>query len=149
LKEQNYPEAIKYFRKALSINENSAILNFYLASAHQHNKELNKAITFLNAAEKSDPTNPMIRYQKANILVFNKKYDEALHILLELNEKMPKEAPIHILIGKIYKIKKDYTKALSHFNAAIDIDPKDSNLAKSLIEKLYSDIDSENVFNIY
>ena len=26
-----------------------------------------------------------------------------------------------------------------HFNTALDIDPKDSNMAKSLIEKLYSD----------
>ncbi len=74
----------------------------------------------------------------------NKKEDEALGILLELNEKMPKEAPIHILIGRIYKTKKDYTKALSHFNAAIDIDPKDSNLAKSLIEKLYTDMEEMN-----
>ena len=79
----------------------------------------------------------MIKYQKANILLNNKKEDEALTILLELNEKRPKEAPIHILIGRIYKIKKDFNKALCHFNAAIDIDPKDSNLAKSLIENLY------------
>jgi tetratricopeptide (TPR) repeat protein len=79
----------------------------------------------------------MIKYQKANILLNNKKEDEALTILLELNEKRHKEAPIHILIGRIYKIKKDFNKALSHFNAAIDIDPKDSNLAKSLIENLY------------
>jgi tetratricopeptide (TPR) repeat protein len=147
LKEQNYLDAIKYFRKALSINENSAILNFYLASAYQHNRELSKAMIYLNNAEKLDTSNPMIKYQKANILIFNKKYDEALEILLHLNEKMPKEAPIHILIGKIYKIRKDYTKALAHFNSAIDIDPKDSNLAKSLIEKLYSDIDGENMFS--
>ena len=52
---------------------------------------------------------------------------------------MPKEAPIHIAIGKIYKEKKDYKKALEHFNIAIDLDPKDSNLAKSLIERLYSE----------
>jgi anaphase-promoting complex subunit 3 len=80
----------------------------------------------------------MIKYQKANALIFNRKYEEALSILLQLNEKMPREAPIHILIGKIYKQKKDYIKALSHFNTAIDLDPKDSNVAKSYIEKLYN-----------
>jgi len=124
-------------------------LNFYLASAYQNNKELSKAEIFLNNAEKLDGNNAMIKYQKANILINKKKLDEALKILFELNEKMPKEAPIHILIGKIFKTKKDFTKALTHFNTAIDIDPKDSNLAKSLIEKLYSDIDGENGNNFY
>ncbi len=149
LKEQNYSDAIKFFRKALEINEKSAIINFYLASAYQHNKELAKAEIFLNKAEKLDSSNPMIKYQKANILINKKKYEEALKILSELNEKMPKEAPIHILIGNIYKIKKDFTKALAHFNTAIDIDPKDSNIAKSLIENLYSDMDAENGVNFY
>ncbi len=103
----------------------------------------------MNNAEKLDGNNPMIKYQRANILINKRKYDEALKILLDLNEKMPKEAPIHILIGKIYKIKRDFTKALSHFNTAIDIDPKDSNLAKSMIEKLYSDIEDEKAINFY
>jgi tetratricopeptide (TPR) repeat protein len=94
---------------------------------------------YLNKAEGLDNNNPMIKYQKANILIINRKYEEALSILLDLNERMPKEAPIHILIGRIYKSKNEYTKALSHFNAAIDIDPKDSNIAKSYIEKLYID----------
>jgi len=141
LKEQNYAEAVKFFRKAININEKSAILNFYLASAYQQNKELGKALIYLNTAEKLDPSNPMIKYQKANILYHHKKIEDSFCILLDLNEKIPKEAAIHILIGKIYKIKKDYTKALSHFNIAIDLDPKDSNLAKSLIEKLYSESD--------
>jgi tetratricopeptide (TPR) repeat protein len=100
-------------------------------------------LIYLKNAEKLDNNNPMIKYQKANILFNNKRDDEALQILLELNEKRPKEAPIHILIGRIYKTKKEFTKALNHFNAAIDIDPKDSNLAKSLIEKLYTESDEQ------
>jgi anaphase-promoting complex subunit 3 len=143
-KEQNFSEAIRMFRKALFENPKSAILNFYLASAFQQNKEINQAMKYLKKAEELDDSNPMIKYQKALFLINYKKEEEALSILLDLNEKMPKEAPIHILIGRIFKIKKEYTKALSHFNAAIDIDPKDSNFAKSLIEKLYSDIEEMN-----
>jgi len=40
---------------------------------------------------------------------------------------VPKEAPIHILIGKIYKKLGDVTKALQFFNKALDLDPKDTN----------------------
>ena len=83
----------------------------------------------------------MIKYRKATLLIEEKRDNEALNILLDLNEHVPKEAPIHVLIGKIYQRKKDFTKALAYFNSAIDIDPKDSNLAKSMIEKLYSDGD--------
>jgi anaphase-promoting complex subunit 3 len=125
-------------------NEKSAILNFYLATAYQQIKEIPKSLIYLNNAEKLDNNNPMIKYQKANALIYNNKIEEALYILLQLNEKMPREAPIHILIGKIYRMKKEYVKALTHFNTAIDLDPKDSNLAKSYIEKLYSD---EHDFN--
>lgn len=81
----------------------------------------------------------MTKYQKANVLVGLKQYEQALKMLLEMTDKLPKEAPIHILIGKIYKLQKNYHKALAHFNLALDIDPKDSNIAKSLIEKIYAD----------
>ena len=47
---------------------------------------------------------------------------------------------------KIYQSKKEYAKALNHFNIAIDLDPKDSNTAKSLIERLYSENGNENIF---
>jgi hypothetical protein len=38
-----------------------------------------------------------------------------------------------------------YKKALDHFNKAFDLDPKDSNLAKSFIERLYNEVGVENL----
>ena len=111
----------------------------YLALSFQNNKQLKLALNHFEMSEKIDYLNPMTKYQKANVLVGLKQFENALKMLEEMNEQMPKEAPIHILIGKIYKFKKIYPKALYHFNIALDIDPKDSNMAKSLIEKLYSD----------
>lgn len=110
-----------------------------MAIAFQNNRDLKKSLSFLDKAESLNNLNPMIKYRKATLYMESNRNDEALQILLELNEHVPKEAPIHVLIGKIYQKKKDYAKALSHFNSAIDIDPKDSNLAKSMIEKLYTD----------
>ena len=68
-----------------------------------------------------------------------------MNILIQLDQKMPKEAPIYIDIGKIYKVKRDYKKALDHFNKAIDLDPKDLNLGKSFIERLYNEVGVENL----
>src|SRR5690606_22892140 len=126
-------------KKAVMINPNSAVLYNYLALAYQNNKQLKLALGHFEMSEKIDNQNPMTKYQKANVLVGLKQYDHALKMLIEMNEMMPKEAPIHILIGKIYKYQKNYSKALYHFNLALEIDPKDSNMAKALIEKLYSD----------
>ena len=139
LKEQNYSEAIKLFRRCISINNHSAVLYFYLGTAYLQNKDIKNALNNLINAQKLDPKNPMIQYQVANIYMSQGKNDEALKILKNLEENMPKEAPIYISIGKIYKNKKEYKKALDNFNKAIDLDPKDSNLAKTLIERLQID----------
>ena len=139
LKEQNYSEAIKLFKKCLNINSHSAVLHFYLGTAYLQNKDTKNALNNLINAQKLDPKNPMIQYQVANIYMNQGKNEEALKILKNLEENMPKEAPIYISIGKIYKNKREYKKALDYFNKAIDLDPKDSNLAKTLIERLQID----------
>ena len=139
LKEQNYSEAVKLFKKCLSINNHSAVLHFYLGTAYLQNKDIKNALNNLIIAQNLDQKNPMIQYQVANIYMNQGKNEEALKILKDLEENMPKEAPIYISIGKIYKNKKEYKKALDYFNKAIDLDPKDSNLAKTLIERLQID----------
>ena len=106
-----------------------------------NNKEVNKALKTLEDAEKIDPDNHLVKYQKANILFLLRKYDESLKILVELKEKVPKEAPIYILIGHIFKAKDDYKSALYHYNQAIDLDNKDYNSAKASVEKLMMDTD--------
>ena len=145
LKEQNYIEAIKLFKKCLNINSHSAVLHFYLGTAYLQNKDIKNALNNLKNAQKLDNRNPMIQYQIANIYMNQGRNDEALEILKNLEENMPKEAPIYISIGKIYKSKKDYKKALDYFNKAIDLDPKDSNLAKTLIERLLIENNKNNI----
>ena len=69
------------------------------------------------------------------------RYDEALKVLLDLMTQVPKEAPIHIVIGKIYKKLGDINRALQFFTKALDLDPKDTNMVKSLIDKIHSNTD--------
>ena len=52
---------------------------------------------------------------------------DALDLLLALNQEVPKEAPIHINIGKIYKKQGKFREALAYFHKALDLDPKDIN----------------------
>jgi len=41
------------------------------------------------------------------------------------------------MIGKIYRRKGQIDKALQHFTKALDLDPKDTNMVKSLIDKIH------------
>jgi len=85
-----------------------------------------------------DPQNPLNKYQKATVLMSLERFEDALKVLLDLMIQVPKEAPIHIVIGKIYKKLGDIDKALQHFTKALDLDPKDTNMVKSLIDKIHS-----------
>lgn len=139
MKEEDFKMAITYLKRALIINKNSANLTSMLANAYLQVKDINRALATLEEAEKIDSANHLVKYQKANILFLLRKYDESLKILLDLKEKVPKEAPIYILIGHIYKAKDDFKSALYHYNQAIDLDNKDYNSAKASIEKLMMD----------
>jgi len=43
------------------------------------------------------------------------------------------------MIGKIYRRMGHIDKALQYFTQAVDLDPKDTNMVKGLIEKLHAD----------
>lgn len=62
---------------------------------------------------------------------------QALTILLRINQQEPKEASIHINLGKIYKKLGKKGEALHHFNIALDLDPKDINQVKSMIDRIH------------
>jgi anaphase-promoting complex subunit 3 len=71
-----------------------------------------EALENFEKSEKMDSTNPLNKYQKATVLMSLERFDEALKVLLELMQQVPKEAPIHIVIGKIYKKLGNVDKAL-------------------------------------
>ena len=105
----------------------------------RHNCSLpQEALGWFEKAEEIDKENSLNKFQKANVLVALDRQDEALQVLLELQNQVPKEAPIHVMIGKIYRRKGMIDKALQHFTKALDLDPKDTNMVKSLIDKIHT-----------
>ena len=53
-----------------------------------------------------------------------------------MEKLVPRETPVHIMIGKCHKILNNKESALRSFNRALDLDPKDTNMVKSLIDKI-------------
>lgn len=67
-----------------------------------------------------------MNFQRAHILLSMDKLEDALAALLLVREQVPKEPPVHALLGQIYHRLGQIPEALEHFNAAIDLDPKEA-----------------------
>jgi lipopolysaccharide biosynthesis regulator YciM len=48
-------------------------------------------------------------------MIVMERQEEALTVLLDLLNYVPKEAPVHVVIGKIYKKMGNTDKALQYF----------------------------------
>ena len=64
------------------------------------------------------------------------RYEDALVVFNELTHLVPNEAPLYLQIGKIQKKLGRTDLALQAYNRALDLDPKDNNLVKNLIENI-------------
>ncbi|KAH8505221.1 hypothetical protein Peur_045335 [Populus x canadensis] len=128
-----------HFQMAFQINPHSSVIMSYLGTALHALKRNEEALEMMERAILADKKNPLPMYQKANILVSLESFDEALDVLEELKEYAPRESSVYALMGKIYKRRNMYEKAMLHFGLALDLKPSATDVAtiKADIEKLH------------
>ncbi|XP_002968773.2 cell division cycle protein 27 homolog B [Selaginella moellendorffii] len=145
LRQEKYELAEYHFRRALQINERSSVLHCYLGMALHALKRSHEALELLGEAIRADPKNPLPKYQKANVLMSEERYNDALGVLEQLKEVAPRESSVYFLIGKVYKRLGQPESAMYHFCVALDLKPStaDVNLIKNAIEKLHVPDESE------
>ncbi|KAL2633353.1 hypothetical protein R1flu_004832 [Riccia fluitans] len=148
-RQEKYELAEYHFRRALQINGRSSVLHCYLGMALHALKKNTEALTLLEQAIVADVKNPLPKYQKANVLVSEERYEDALAELEQLKEVAPRESSVFFLMGKIYKRLDLPERAMYHFCIALDLKPSttDVNLIKVAIEKLHvpDDLEEENL----
>ena len=83
----------------------------------------------MEKAIQADKKNPLPMYEKANILLSLENLDEALEVLEELKEYAPRESSVYALMGRIYKRRNMYDKAMLHFGIALDLKPSATDVA--------------------
>ncbi|KAM3134490.1 hypothetical protein pb186bvf_013456 [Paramecium bursaria] len=137
-KQDKYDEAIKCFQAAIKINQNNPVLPTFLAMSFAAKGDHLEALKYFQISEKLDPVNSLNRYQKANTLVKLEYYEDALKELDRLSKQVPKEAPIHILMGRIFKKLGNTQEAQKCFTTAQSLDPKDQSKIRGLIEGLHN-----------
>lgn len=95
---------------------------------------------YFEKSEKEDPKNGLNKFQKANTLVKLDRYEAAIKELEALQSLMPKEPPIPMLLGKIYKKLGQKDKAHLYFSQALDLESKDAQKIKGFIESLHNEV---------
>lgn len=141
LMQEDYLEADSKFSQATDINGKLASLWTYRGMANHNCQKTSKALHCFDRAEKIDPRSPLNKYQKGTVLMSLERYQDALEVLEKCSHLVPKEAPVFIMIGKIQKKLGRQDLALQAFNTALELDPKDTNMVKTLIDKLDQSMD--------
>lgn len=148
-RQEKYELAEYHFRRALYVNSRSSVLHCYLGMALHALKKNGEALALLEQATVADPKNPLPKFQRANVLMSEGRYHEALAELEELKELAPRESSVFFLMGRIYKRLDMPERAIHHFCIALDLKPSatDVNLIKTAIEKLpiADDLEVENL----
>jgi anaphase-promoting complex subunit 3 len=107
---------------------------------------LKEAIYNFRKSEALDSSNLVSRFQKAKCIALSGDFDAAIQDLQELQRQAPAESSIYILLGKLLHKTGRTSEAIQYLTWAMDLDPKQSNVVRDLIEKNVSADDS--VFEI-
>lgn len=86
----------------------------------------------------------MNKFQKGTVLLNQGRFEDALSVFNELTHLVPNEAPLYLQIGKIQKKLGRQDLALQAYQRALDLDPKDNNMVKNLIENINNSMDQSD-----
>ena len=136
-KQEKFTQSLQCYKEARTINPNSSILLTYLGVNYKSLNNFPEAISCFEAAIKLDKKNPLPKFQLGILLSYMNRDREALKYLEALCQENSKESHLYIQIGKIYAKIGQSEKALKCYNDAQELNPKNQNEIKNLIEQLH------------
>jgi tetratricopeptide (TPR) repeat protein len=143
----NYIQAIKKYKKALSIKEDSDI-KLKLAKIFISNNQKEKAINIYSKIIQSQPENLLIKYSLANLFYSKKEYEKSLSLYSELIKNDTANVNYIYRLASNYKNLKIYKKAIPLYKNVV---LKDSNNYKSYyhLAKIYRKLNKSDSVNFY
>ena len=119
-----YPPAKFLFDEIRQLEDNKYYIpaNYYFAVISFNDHEFDKAMRSFKVVEKQEAYRAIVPYYIAEILYFQKKYDEALRYgqsILDKGDSLMYKDEMNLLIGQLYFEKKEYDKALPLIEAYV------------------------------
>ena len=90
----------------------------------------------LDLAKEISPTNPQARLQRARVLFHDEQWEEALEELEVVAEFCPKDSSVHLFMGKVCNKLNLRDRAMVHFIAALDLNPKDASHVREAMNQM-------------
>jgi tol-pal system protein YbgF len=112
-------------------------------SAPQPNvaKTASVAEPVVTSVSRANPADEQISYLAAYELIKNKRYDDALGSMNTFVQKYPRggyTSNAQYWLGELYLVKKDYAKAIEHFDVVLKQFPTSSKSAASMLKVGYA-----------
>ena len=123
----NFDKAFTHFRTASSIHPTNAVLICCIGKVLERQKQILPALEYFSRATELAPRAAQTRFRKARALLAIGQLQAAQEELMILKDLAPDEAPVHFLLGKLYKTLNDKSSAVRHFTIALSLDPKVSS----------------------
>lgn len=148
-RQEKYDLAEYHFDRACSIHPSSSILRCNLGIAQYANGKAYQALETLSEASRLDPGNPQARFQRATIYSTLNRLEDALAELEKVRDAVPREATVHFAMGKVWKRLGRSDVAMRCFLSAMDLDPKDSQMIKTALDKLDEPDNNESTMTAF
>eukprot|EP01138_Halocafeteria_seosinensis_P010958 gb/GECG01011192.1/.p1 GENE.gb/GECG01011192.1/~~gb/GECG01011192.1/.p1 ORF type:complete len:825 (+),score=80.59 gb/GECG01011192.1/:1-2475(+) len=133
-----------HFRKALSIFPQSPVLVCYLGMALHLAGKSEDAIETFNHCLHLEAYNTQAQLQLANVLKSLHRYEEARDLLQKCVRRAGQEPAVRVLLGQVCGALGDHLESLRHFNAALELAPKDANAIRVVLAKTLHGMHNED-----
>lgn len=122
---QKLPEAIRYYRRAISLDPNFFEAHYCLGLVAYETRSYKTAAMAWESALKLRPDSSDARYNYALTLKADGEYKKAVDELEKLLALHPDEARGHLILGILYAEKiPDIPRARKHYNRVLQLDPR-------------------------
>ena len=134
---QKKPEAIEAYREYLAKNPNDAVSHEHLVQLLIANGKNDEALVEMQKSETGgNPTLESLKL-RADVLIGQKKWKEAVATLEQAVALAPKDAQLRGGLGRTYLQQRDFANAAKQLKAAIQLDPKNITYWKDLTTTSY------------
>ncbi|MBN2545033.1 MAG: tetratricopeptide repeat protein [Spirochaetes bacterium] len=124
--------AVKILKKGLEIYPDLPVLNYYLGLTYHNINILDSALFYYNIAIKNQKDYIDAYINSAEILISQKKYDEALKYLSQAFTINPNMPAVSIMLGDLYFADGNYEKAETFYNKNFENQPDKNSIRYKL-----------------
>lgn len=127
---KRYPLAIQSIQRLLKRDPNSTSGLYFLGTIYtSYQKDPKKAMLAFQKVLEEDPEDIRSLASLAQLYLEEKKYRQALDLLLRIEKLAPTDVPMKLRIGLLYYELQDYDHAIDRFTEALKLSPKNDRVS--------------------